>query len=568
MLNGETTSISIEQVRNYAWSVASMIRQEGNTEIRTVCAVYLAYICLTKDIDASSLEDYIGRELDENRQFFLKENFGDDYSVIKDVIEISSLEMIRAYMIDYQSFAGRSSIMFMTPTSLVALANRFLEIQANSKVADFGCGIGNFVCKTALEKKSECFGVDIHTHSVEIARIRAEVLSLTSVEIEQNDMFALNEEIKFDRIFSNYPFGMRLKGLQGGNEYLQRLYDRIPGVVRITSSDWVYNCLLIDHLSDDGKAVAIMSNGSTWNTVDERIRSHFVQSGLIEAVIELPTRLFEETSIGTSLVVFSRGNKEVRFIDARDIFVKGRRQNEFSDENIESIYGLMTQTDDRARSVGFDEIKSNDYVLNPSRYLGKPIEVKNGVPFGDLIKKMTRGAQIKASDLDELASDAPTDTQYLMLAHIQNGMIQENLPFLEPLDDKYSKYYIHDKNLLMSKNGMPYKVTIAEVKSNQKILANGNMFVIELDEDKVNPYYIKAFFNTETGRSLLRSISVGSSIPNISATALKSLVVPLPDKEEQDRLASAYCAKEDEIKVLEYKLNKAKSDLENIFEED
>ena len=60
-------------------------------------------------------------------------------------------------------------------------------------------------------------------------------------------------------------------------------------------------------------------------------------------------------------------------------------------------------------------------------------------------------------------------------------------------------------------------MAVAEVKKGMKMLGNGNLFIIELDNEKINPYFIKAFFDSEAGTAALNSIVVGATIPNISA---------------------------------------------------
>lgn len=120
----------------------------------------------------------------------------------------------------------------------------------------------------------------------------------------------------------------------------------------------------------------------------------------------------------------------------------GRRQNELDDEAINEILELMTKNSANSKLVSIDEIATQDYAINPSRYLQKEVKVENGVPLGDLIVNITRGAQLKASELDELVSDKPTSYQYLMLANIQDGIISEDLPYLKELDKKQEKYCI------------------------------------------------------------------------------------------------------------------------------
>lgn len=64
------------------------------------------------------------------------------------------------------------------------------------------------------------------------------------------------------------------------------------------------------------------------------------------------------------------------------------------------------------------------------------------------------------------------------------------------------------------------------------LLATGNLFVIQLDETKVNPFYVQAFFTSEAGVSLFRSICTGTGLPTISLDKLRKLVIPLPSLEE------------------------------------
>ena len=56
--------------------------------------------------------------------------------------------------------------------------------------------------------------------------------------------------------------------------------------------------------------------------------------------------------------------------------------------------------------------------------------------------------------------------------------------------------------------------------------------IIELDESRANPYYIKAFFDSEQGIAALKSITVGATIPNIGVDKLKNVMIPLPSMEK------------------------------------
>jgi type I restriction enzyme M protein len=341
-----------------------------------------------------------------------------------------------------------------------------------------------------------------------------------------------------------------------------------PDIVKATSSDWIYNSLLLSTLKETGKAYAIMTNGSTWNGTDKSIREYFVRKGFIETIISLPANMFSGMSMATTLIVLSYGNSSVRMIDASKIFIVGRRQNIFSDENIALIVNLLSTDTENSALVSFDDIAKNDYVINPSRYLAEEIEIKDGVEFGSVIKRITRGAPLRAEELDKMVSLEPTMYQYLMLANIKDGIIDENLPYIKDIDQKLEKYCIKNNSLVLSKNGAPFKVAVAEVEEGKKILGNGNLYIIELDEEKINPFYLKAFFDSEIGETVLKRIAVGAKMPNITVEALKKINVPMPTMEKQIQVVERTRAKMDEVKVLRLRLERAIQSMKTFFEED
>ena len=414
----------------------------------------------------------------------------------------------------------------------------------------------------------EAYGFDKLVSYIAIAKIYND-LSEGKITFEAKDIFELGLDEdngrRFDKIFANYPFGMRIKELGLGNQYLEQLEKRIPSVSKVTSSDWLFNSVMVDMLSEDGKAVGIMTNGSTWNQSDSAIRSYFIENGLIECVIALPARLFAGTAIATSMIVFSRNNKGVRLVDASELFVEGRRVNELSYENISLIINAAKNDSDISMYVSAEQLRDNDYVLSMNRYIVH--DVADGMAFGDVIKRITRGAQLNAKALDEITTTVPTDMQYLMLANIKNGLIDKELPYLKSIDKKNDKYCLSNHSLILSKNGYPYKIAVAEVKEGQRILGNGNLYIIELDEEKADPYYLAAFFGSEQGTAALRSITVGATIPNIGVEQLTKLVIPIPPIEKQKEIADKYKTVKDEITMLQLKLEKAKNRMAHIIEE-
>ena len=327
------------------------------------------------------------------------------------------------------------------------------------------------------------------------------------------------------------------------------------------------NIAIINTLKTNGKAIKITNTGSLFNTGEREIRKFFVDNGYVDSVIILPSGLFEAHRVSTAIIVLGNKNEGVRFIDASKICTKGRRYNTLSEDDILEISSLYSKDSDISKYITKDEVAENDYSLFPANYFDFEIDFPNGVEFGMVITNITRGAQLKAAQLDQLTSETPTKYQYLMLADIQNGQITQNLKYMTGIEDNLEKYCVKNNNLIISKSGTPIKNAIASVPDDYSVLATGNMYVIELNENKVNPYFIKAFLDSNVGSSTLKSICVGAVIPNISVDALKKMMIPLPSMEIQNEIANKYLAALDEISVLRLKLSKAESRLANIFDE-
>ena len=93
--------------------------------------------------------------------------------------------------------------------------------------------------------------------------------------------------------------------------------------------------------------------------------------------------------------------------------------------------------------ISAEQLQDNDYVLSMNRYIVH--DVADGMAFGDVIKRITRGAQLNAKALDEITTTVPTDMQYLMLANIKNGLIDKELPYLKSIDKKNDKYCLSNR---------------------------------------------------------------------------------------------------------------------------
>lgn len=430
-----------------------------------------------------------------------------------------------------------------TPECISILASKVLDIQPEYTVADFCTGGGAFIRDTVISGVSgRFFGFDTNPVYRTAAAMRCDILD-TNIMISGDDVLKLDR--KFDRIFSHFPFNMRFEGTTSRS-----------------SGDWIFAEKLVSSLSENGKAACLMTNGCMWNHNDSKMRKHFVDNRYIESVIALPDNTLEDTAVGIVMVILSHNNDKVNFVDATEIYTAERRKKRFSAENIDEIIGLLNN---KNTLVSCDKIADESYNLYPKTYTEIVAPSDETVPFSEYITKITRGAQVKSSELDSLVTDEKTDYQLLMLSDIKNGTIPDNLPYIKQPEKRLEKYMLSNQDIVITKNGLPVKSAVAKISDESHILVNGNLYIVSVDTEKVNPYYLKAFFESEQGSSLLKSISVGATIPNIPIDALKHLPIPVRTKSEQDRIADRFIRKLKETESLRQRLAESEQQLKECF---
>jgi len=450
-----------------------------------------------------------------------------------------------------------------TPRGILKLAAKILDVQENESVLELCSGKGNFFVELALLRENIKYtGIELSMANNFIANIRASVLE-RDISLFLSDAMTYKAKNQADKLFANYPFLINVPDM----ENIVKDMEMLPDNIKRASSDWIFNLKLVEQMKSGGKAVAVMTNGTTWNSTDKKIREYFVKSGFIEATILLPPKLFPGMSVATTLVIFSHGNTNIKMIDAGDNFTKEGRRNVLSDNDISDILDLLQKDGKNSITISIKEIEENDYIINASRYLEKAPEIKDGVAIANIVKSITRGAQLRASDLDENKSNEPTNYRYIMLSNINDGDIYfTDNQYLRDIQPNLKKFCIRNNSIILTKTGSPdFKSAVVQVVEGMEILATGNMFILEIDETKANPYYVQALFDSELGRALFKSIYVGSAIPTIPLEKLRKLEIPLPSPEEQNIIGEKYKEELERIADLKEKLETSREKLKQIY---
>lgn len=551
------------------WDLMERLRMDARAFEKSIAIAY--FVLQLKKNDISINTDKSIKELCsviENQQIrgFIYEMLnGVEKSRIEGLFNYSE-EALMEYIVTTEDKSFDRGQEYLTPKCINQLAIEILGIEKGDTVVDNCMGIGSFIAEASkVHPDASYCGVEINHSVAAIAEMR---LSLVKSDCHVVTGNALEDNFcgkQFNKGFSNYPFGMRIRTVSEDIGIIERINKTCPELSKGTSADWIFNYRLCEMLVPNGIGVAVMSLGGLWNTLDKPIRETFVKNGKVKAVIKLPAKLFPNTSIPVAMIVFGYNEGRIRFIDASKEYVEGRRQNSLNAKNIATIIDALNTDSSISKLVSIEEIAENQFSFDPTRYNEVVEEIVDGVPFETIIKSITRGAPLAARDLDDIASVLPTDYQYMMLANIKNGIIDKELPYLKEIPPRFEKYCIHKGNLLLSKNGYPFKVAVAEPPEDKTVLANGNLYVIELDTEKVDPYYVKAFLESDQGIVQLKRITVGATIPNIGVTQLNTIQIPLIPIEEQHKMALRYQAVLDEIELLRRKIERAENSLKTIF---
>jgi len=164
---------------------------------------------------------------------------------------------------------------------------------------------------------------------------------------------------------------------------------------------------MISKLSANGKAAIVLANGSlSAGGQEAEIRRNLIEADLIDCIIAMPSNLFYTVTIPCSIWIINRNKKQkghTLFINATNMgTMVTRKLRELLEDDthndistIANTYHNYQNNEEYEDKLGFcksatlDEIKNNDYVLTPGRYVGIEKNEEDDVPFEEKMKELT-----------------------------------------------------------------------------------------------------------------------------------------------------------------------------------
>ena len=548
------------------------------------CITYLfwnsKYVVKEKFNDSVNPNEYLQKGTKENqdviynicnciRPTMVESNL---YNICKFLDEMSEEKLINIISDDFGIYSRYN---IGTPNSINELCYKILEHNnSGNDVLDICSFTGNFLTYYAKKQPSYYYsGIEISTRSNLVAQLRLNILNVKN-ELFNNNVFDYNTNKKYDKIFCNYPLGVKLD--DHAVNYLNNINNRINYIyTNKTSSSWAFINIVINSLKDTGKAIVVMNNAGLYSlkNSDVEFRKLLVSGGYIESVISLPEKLFANTSIPVTLLVLSNNNDKIKFINAEKMIQNKKLINSAKLLNIEEILNEYANISDSSYTKIIDntELVNESFNLYVQNYMGiENLEIKFPRILNELCFDVYRGYQISANDinLNSEPQEGLLEHKIVNIVNIIDGIIENNLTKIYLEDGKLNKYLLKNKDLLVTLKGAITRFSVVELKENERLIPSGNFTVLRLDTSIVNPYYLKMFFESSKGNAIINSIKSGGALPSINISQLKDIKVPVPPIEEQNKIVNRYLAKTDEIQMIKSKLKNLENSLTEIKNEE
>lgn len=340
----------------------------------------------------------------------------------KDAIEKDVLGRIYEYFLgQFAKNELQKGGEFYTPACLVRTLVECIE-PYQGRVYDPACGSGGMFIqslKFVQEHQGNINNISIYGQEKNPTTWRLAKMNLAIRSLNGDlgkyaaDTFTedLHKDLKADFILANPPFNLEWDVDKVSKDPRWRY-----GLAPKNNANYAWLQHMISKLSQNGKMACILANGSLSASGQEgEIRKKLIENDLVDCILAMPTNLFYTVTVPCCIWIINRNKKQkgkTLFINANKMGTMiTRKLRELSEEDIQTIantYHDYQNNDEFEDIQGFskkadiNEIKENDYVLTPGRYVGTEEEEDDGIPFEEKMKTLTQELSKQMKESNEL----------------------------------------------------------------------------------------------------------------------------------------------------------------------
>jgi len=554
--DGFTQEESVKLVYFFkAWKVLS------DSEIKNQ---RLQYEHLRKELNIKEL-DYIFRELSE--EFYLFEIFYRYMNI--DKLSEKSLLFIIEFIFQERTFLNLYDVLvdmlgkhdrgYYISNQVAELGVKLLNTNYSELYAPFG---NSFNVAYYAEKK-----IFAESHADELTIEIIKILDDVDIEFNRTDIldkpsFIEGDKLKsFDCTVSFPPIGAKSISSFRGDIYNRFGLYQGKGSLDVAHFEHILAQTL-------RKAVVLMATGVTFRGgVEEKFREYLIGHNWLEAIVQLPSNLLIGTGVQTTFFVINKkkNHNNIYFMNLNDkqfIEKKGRQLVLNNIDKIMEMYKEKKEVENIASVIPSYQIIENNYSLSINRYISSKEDIHITQILDDYnMKTIQEIATVRKSQLIEDEVEG-TPTYEISPSDFNTFGFTLECGRVKRIKQQYSKYQTYKllpNDILVSTKGTVGKVAlIGDIKD--PMIASQAIQVIRLNElSLIEPKYLYMFLKSNIGQNLLKKLSTGTTMPQITTKEIKALKVPIATMEEQKKIIKKF---EEEVllyKEMEYlkeKINK------------
>ena len=312
-----------------------------------------------------------------------------------------------------------------------------------------------------------------------------------------------------------------------------------------SNAEWLFVQHMIASLRcETGRGIVAVSTGTLFNEAACYVRHRVLEQNCIECVIGLPGNILPNSPAPLSLLLINKGlsrqkSAGILMVQAERLFPTASkiRLAEQLDEKIMSQIESIVKT--RAstfcsRVVPLEEIRQNDWVLLPSRYM---TDRRVDSALGPLVINLHRtqewprlnaaAEKIYRGINSKWVSKEGAGRQYKLInyADIQDGVLQtENLKTCL-VQKNVEGCLVRTGDILVSCKGAQIKTCIVPETAEGALLSL-NFIGLRLKKQLYCPEFLLHYLNSPVGLSYLRGRQVGTSIVTLKNEDLRQMPIP------------------------------------------
>lgn len=563
--NRELIKAKPGQLNNIIWEIVNRFRSHSGLTTEEAFKKTLNLLIL-KTYDEESEEGMFRASFEEppenvrsRIQILLTKTKKEYPTILKDTLEIDnqllrdmvyafqkysvkdSMEGIEGTKLPINKVLGSESYMYSTPKNLVKLMIDLLAPEKGSTFIDPACGVGGLLTEVAL-RGLQVTGierlVDIAQYakaSLALSGLKGQVINAESLGIfDHHGLASLKNNFDYAAVVP--PFGGKIS-----DERLNRFF--LGSNKRNQSIEVLFLEHTIRFLREGGKMTIVIPEGLLFGDSYNDAREFVLRQCIVKAIITLPAGLLLPlSSIKTALLLLEKSPERGTRKEDKVYVANVEHTKDF--EKIVTIYRdfvnkkIIPEEDhifitslENPKQINYGYLKGLQKLNSqnkqgissewPQVQLQNIARLTTGIRMKSIGKKNAKGEAIyiRAGDIDDLLLDLG-----------ESDRINTS--------DDVSRYTAKSGDVLMTRAGTVGRVALVEDDSVPIILGSNVLKISINDKVRVLPEFLLAVLRSEHGQMQIEMFTGGSTIRAISVSGLRQIMIPLPPKAEQEKVAS------------------------------